>query len=96
MLLAGYYTVTGASAEDADKSKDQTQKTDVAPPQAPAAALPSKFYFELDTADMTIISNGVMELPKKVADPFIAKLNAQIQQQDRIAAAAAAAYPAKK
>jgi hypothetical protein len=53
------------------------------PTPAPQASqtVPSTFHLEVDQADLAAISNALMELPKKVADPIINKLNAQLQKQ---------------
>lgn len=53
------------------------------PTQEPQASqtVPSTFHLEVDQADLAAISNALMELPKKVADPIINKLNAQLQKQ---------------
>ena len=60
---------------------------DAAPPAPPAeAAAPAaspapltKFYLEVDQADLQLISQALVELPKRLADPLIMKLNAQLQ-----------------
>ena len=61
------------------------------PPPAPSPApqasqpaplpVPTTFQLEVDQADLAAISNALMELPKKVADPIITKLNGQLQAQ---------------
>lgn len=51
-------------------------------------SVPSTFHLEVDQADLAAISNALMELPKKVADPIINKLNAQLQKQMQAAQAA--------
>lgn len=58
---------------------------------APTAAS-QKFYLELDPSDLQSISQAISELPKRVADPLIQRLNAQLQaaEQARIAAASKA------
>jgi hypothetical protein len=53
-------------------------------PQASQPAplpLPTTFHLEVDQADLAAISNALMELPKRVADPIINKLNTQLQKQ---------------
>lgn len=61
--------------------------------QPAPSPLPTTFHLEVDQADLAAISNALMELPKKVADPIINKLNSQLQAQ--MAARAAAAKPAE-
>jgi hypothetical protein len=53
------------------------------PTPAPQASqtVPLTFHLEVDQADLAAISNALMELPKKVADPIINKLNAQLAKQ---------------
>ena len=61
-----------------------------ATPQPPAQPVepPSKFYLELDKTDLDLIGTAINELPKKIADPLINRLNAQLsaQTQPNIAA----------
>jgi hypothetical protein len=60
-------------------------------PQASQPAplpLPTTFHLEVDQADLAAISNALMELPKKVADPIISKLNIQLQKQMQVTAPA--------
>jgi len=51
-----------------------------APSPAPASA-PVTFYLEVNQQDLQVISAGINELPKKIADPLILKLNAQLNPQ---------------
>lgn len=60
-----------------------------AAPAAPAA--PQKFYLELDSGDLQSISQAVVELPKRIADPLIQRLNAQLQAAEQVRIAAAKA-----
>lgn len=65
------------------------------PSPAPVSVhVPATFQLEVDQADLAAISNALMELPKKVADPIINKLNAQLAKQ--VQAAQAAAKPAEE
>ena len=48
--------------------------------QTPAEG-PSRYTLEVDAADVAAIGQAINELPKRVADPLIAKLQAQIQAQ---------------
>ena len=66
-------------------------------PQASQPAplpIPTTFQLEVDQADLAAISNALMELPKKVADPIINELDARLQAQ--MAARAAAAKPTEE
>ena len=74
---------TSAFAEDAAAPTPSPEK---AAPAAPAA--PAKYYLELEQADLNAISQALMELPKRVADPLILKLNGQLQAQEQLKAAA--------
>lgn len=66
----------------------QTPAPSAPPVEQAAPAPPQKFYLELDPGDLQAISQAVNELPKRVADPLIMRLNAQLQaaEQARIAA----------
>lgn len=59
---------------------------------APAPLPPQKFYLELDPNDLQVVSQALNELPKRIADPLIQRLNAQLQaaEQARISSKAAA------
>jgi hypothetical protein len=72
-----------AFAEDAPS---QTPAPAVTAPAAPAA--PAKFYLEVDQSDLNAIAQGINELPKRVADPLLLKLNGQLQAQEQLKAAA--------
>jgi hypothetical protein len=50
--------------------------------QSPADG-PPKYTLEVEQADVAALGQALNELPKRVADPLIAKLNAQIQEQMR-------------
>ena len=68
-----------------------------ASPASPSQNGPSKFYLEVSPEDIQAISTALNELPKRVADPLILKLNGQLQKQSEIKAAAeAATKPAEK
>jgi hypothetical protein len=82
-LLAALFLATGAFAEDAPPAPAQQQP---APPAASAA--PQRFYLEVDQSDLNAISQALNELPKRVADPLILKLNGQLQAQEQLKAAA--------
>jgi len=77
------FAATGAFAEDVAPAPTPTPVT---VPAAPAA--PAKYYLEVDGTDIAAISQALQELPKKVADPLILKLNGQLQAQEQLRAAA--------
>jgi hypothetical protein len=96
MLLPGLYTVTGAFAQDdnpiqipPDRYESKGAAGAPAPGPAPQPAPPGKVYLELDQADLVAVSQALNELPKRVADPLIVKLNAQLQNQPAVVSAAA-------
>src|SRR5262245_321720 len=53
-----------------------------------STAFPKTFTLEVDAADLQLLGAAINELPKRVADPLAAKLNAQIQRQMDAAAPA--------
>lgn len=81
MLLPGLYTVTGAFAQDDDPIQVSPEKTAAAAAQAQQSALPEKFHLELSQADLSSLSVAINELPKRVADPLIVKINEQLKAQ---------------
>lgn len=88
MLLPGLYTVTGAFAQDDDPIQISPERAGT-PAPAPQPAPPAKVYLELDQNDLVAVSQAINELPKRVADPLIVKLNAQLQNQSAVVSAAA-------
>lgn len=83
LALALVLAATCAFAEDAPSAPPQSEKT---VPAAPAA--PQKYYLEVDPSDLAAISQALNELPKRIADPIILKLNGQLQAQEQLKAAA--------
>lgn len=77
----------GALAAFGQDASPTPTPTETAAP-APAAAPPKLYYLEVDPNDLQAISQALMELPKKIADPLVLKLNAQLKVQDDIAAKA--------
>ena len=65
-------TVLSPQAEAA--TAPQTATTAPAPP-------PTHWQLDLDAGDLQTLNAAVMELPKKVADPFIAKLQSHLKPQ---------------
>ena len=64
------------------------QEVKSTPDQQASPPMPSTFHLEVDQADLAAINNALMELPKKIADPLINKLNGQLQKQMQAAQAA--------
>lgn len=92
LAVWGGILATGALAQDATPTPAPTETpAPVAPPSPPAAPVAKVFYLEVDGNDLTAISQALMELPKKIADPLVLKLNAQLQAQEKIVAAKTAA-----
>jgi hypothetical protein len=54
---------------------------------APARPMPP-YFFMMDDADLNIIAAGMNELQKKAADPFLVKLQSQLNDQAKVKAAA--------
>jgi predicted outer membrane protein len=53
------------------------------PALAPAvSAAPPKYHIELEAADIASLSAALMELPKRLADPLIEKINKQLQAEE--------------
>lgn len=95
-LLAALLLSTAAFAQDAPEAP----KTEAPAPAAAAPAVvqpapPSKFYLEVDQADLNLLAAAINELPKKLADPLLAKLNLQLAAQTKVKAASEAAVPPK-
>jgi hypothetical protein len=77
--------LTGTAGAQEEKLAPTPTPTETsAPPPAPAKL----YYLEVEGADLDIISRGLMEVPKRLADPLILKLNGQLQAQDKIVAKA--------
>lgn len=102
MLLPGLYTVTGALAQDDDPIQVPVEKATPTPPAAqpapPQQPAPPKFYLEVDQNDLAVLGAALNELPKKIADPVVLKLNGQLSPpaQAQITANKDSAEKAKK
>ena len=83
IILLAALVAADAFAEDAPSPTPSPAVTAPAPPAAPA-----KYYLEVDQSDLNAIAQGINELPKRVADPLLLKLNGQLQAQDQLKAAA--------
>lgn len=93
---------TSAFAQDDDPIQVPVEKAAPAPPAAqaspPQQPAPAKFYLEVDQNDLAVLGAGLNELPKKIADPVVLKLNGQLSPpaQAQITANKDAAEKAKK
>ena len=85
LALAALLLATPAFAEDAPKPAD--------PPTSPAATpaaptpVPTEWYIRLDQQGINNIAQCAQELPKKIADPFLFAIDAQLKSQPAIIAA---------
>lgn len=91
LTIAAILAATSAFAEDAPSIPVPQER-----PAPAAPAPPAKLYLEVDQADLAAISQALNELPKRIADPLILKLNAQLSAQEPIKAAADSAEKARK
>jgi len=93
VLVIFWFLATGAFAEDAAPAPTPAPVTT---PAAPAA--PVKYYLEVDAADLDALSKAIADLPFKVANPLLLKLNGQLKIQDQLREAAdkALADPVEK
>jgi len=96
MIILTTALLLGASVCRAEDAPATPAPQVEATPAAVPPASPAKFYLEVDQADLQAISAGINELPKRVADPLVLKLNAQLQAQQTIVAAKEAVEKAKK
>lgn len=55
--------------------------TSPAPPAEMKETPRTEFYLKFDAADLQMLNAAIMELPKRTADPFLAKLNGQLSTQ---------------
>lgn len=107
LALLALLLSTTAYAQDAAQPTE-TPAPVAAPTQPPAAmpapvaapAVPANYYFELTPADLNALAQGLNELPKKIADPILMKMDAQMRAQqpkieDGYKAAVAPKPPAK-
>jgi hypothetical protein len=83
LVAVAAWNVADAFAEDAPSQTPAAEKPAPAPPAAPA-----KYYLEVDQSDLNAIAQGINELPKRIADPLLLRLNGQLQAQEQLKAAA--------
>lgn len=76
IAAAAILVTTGAFAQE--KAPDPIPAEKTAPVASPA---PVRYHLDLDQADLNAISAAINELPKRIADPLIARLNEQLQDQ---------------
>ena len=77
IALLGMVLVSKARAEDAPAPASTEAPAAVSAPAA-SPAPPQRFYLEMDQADLALLAQAVNELPKRVADPFLLKLQGQL------------------
>lgn len=82
LVLASFLIAMPAFAEDAPAADKPAEATAVAPsPQAPAPMPPTEWYIRLDQQGINNIAQCAQELPKRLADPFLFGLDAQLKGQ---------------
>lgn len=59
------------------------------------AQSPTVYHLDVDATDLNYVGAALNELPKKIADPIVAKLQAQVNAQNEAAKKAADAAKAK-
>lgn len=72
-----------AFAEDAPKPAEAPAATTPAAP----TPIPTEWYIRLDQQGINNIAQCAQELPKKLADPFLFAIDAQLKSQPAIIAA---------
>lgn len=88
MAIGALYAPLQALSEEAVPTPTPTETAaPAATPATPAPALAQKFWLEVDANDLAAISQALNELPKRVADPLVLKLNAQLAAQAQTAIA---------
>jgi len=55
-------------------------------PATPPA--PPKYYLEVDAADLDVLEKAIADLPFKIANPLLLKINGQLRAQDQLKASA--------
>lgn len=86
VMLLATIVIGAAAAQDASPTPSPTPAPQASPAfPAPSPSAPLKFYLEVSPEDLQSISTALNELPKKIADPLIVRLNAQLQRQAEIA-----------
>lgn len=87
LVMAAAIVITSAhayAADDAPKTQERLPAAQLAPP---------KYHIELEAADIAPLSAALIELPKRLADPLIAKINAQLQAEETARQATTAPAP---
>lgn len=85
-VSAAFFVVAALVVFDAF-AEDAPAKPTEAGNSAPVAQ-PQKFYLEVDAADLDVLSKALAEMPFKVANPLLLKLNGQLRAQDQLKEAA--------
>jgi hypothetical protein len=89
LAIIAILLATPAFAEDApqaDKPAEVPASGAPSPP-APAALPPTEWFIRLDQQGINNIAQCSQELPKKIADPFLFNLDAQLKSQAALIAA---------
>ena len=82
LLVIALLAIHPVAAQDTITTPTTSPGPSPSPSPAPASVqIPETFQLEVNQADLAAISNALMELPKKIADPIITKLNAQLAKQ---------------
>lgn len=88
IAIVAIFVATSAFAQDTGQSAPAPASAIQEPPQGVPAATsnvvsvgPQQFNLVLDQNDLAALSIALNELPKRVADPLIMKINAQLQAQ---------------
>lgn len=88
IIIAALLLPTFSYAEEAapaDKPADTAPPATQPAPAAPTTQ-PTEWYLRVDQAGINALSQCIQELPKKIADPFLFNLDAQLRSQDKIKA----------
>lgn len=87
LIVAAALIVAGtAFAEDAVTAHTITPSQSTATP-APADGI---YYLAVTQADLNTLGQAINELPKKIADPLVLKLDGQIRDQAKVISGAKA------
>ncbi len=83
-ILALLLLSTSAYAEDAPKPKDISGNLGAESVVQPFVIPAGAYVFVLENADLNTLAAAIQELPMKTAQPLLAKLQGQAQEQAKI------------